>query len=239
MTTVSGTECVVYVNVGKSGKFFAKFKVTTFFACVETSVFKQHHFAVLHSGNLGLCVLADNVMSKRHFAVKQLVEAFCNGFEAELLCIALQCLCNHFGFCGIAFGFRKSIQSSLFLLVKLEVRRKNIVGLSEVRAKDYLCTVIHKIFDGRQCTVDTVFVGDYAVFHGYVEVYADKALLAFHVYISDSFLVHTKRSLLCLYFGVVVNEAIPPSKTNKLLPSFCELTPSNLSPMYIIHQFIK
>ena len=68
------------------------------------------------------------------------------------------------------------------------------MGLAHVGAKYNLCALFHKILNGGKGADDTVFVGDNAVLHGYVEVTSNKDFFAFNVYVFYGFLVHKMKS---------------------------------------------
>ena len=59
-------------------------------------------------------------------------------------------------------------------------------------AENDLRAVLHQIFNGGKRALNTIFVGDHAVFHGNVEVASHEDFLAFHVDVSYGFLVHNK-----------------------------------------------
>ena len=65
-----------------------------------------------------------------------------------------------------------------------------------MRAKNNLCAVFHKIFDGGKRAHNTVFVGYNAVFHRHVEIASYKASFAFNVNVSDRLLVHKLKTPL-------------------------------------------
>ena len=79
MSSVSRTECVVYVNVAESSEFLREGRIILCFSCVKTYVLKKNCFAVLESGNLCLCVISYNVACESNFSVKQFVESVGNG----------------------------------------------------------------------------------------------------------------------------------------------------------------
>ena len=78
------------------------------------------------------------------------------------------------------------------------------MGLAHVRAKHNLCALFHQIFDGGKCADDTVFVGNHAVFHRYVEITSDENFFAFYFYVFYRFLVHSLENLLDINFFVPI-----------------------------------
>ena len=56
--------------------------------------------------------------------------------------------------------------------------------------------MLHQVFNGGKRALNTVFVGDDAVFHGNVEVATDKDFFALDVDVSDCFLVHNGEIIL-------------------------------------------
>ena len=117
--SVSGTECVVYVNVSKCSEFFCEFGVVLFFSCVETNVFKKNSFACVHSGDLSLCIFANDIGSESNLAAEVFVESVSNGLEAEFG-LVLNSLCKKLCFSSCLFGGRESFYFLLFLLGKTE-----------------------------------------------------------------------------------------------------------------------
>jgi len=60
-----------------------------------------------------------------------------------------------------------------------------------VRAKDQFCAVVNQIFDGRERSIDAVFIGDNTVFERNVEVAASKNAFAVYFDIFNGFFVNT------------------------------------------------
>ena len=66
-----------------------------------------------------------------------------------------------------------------------ELGLRAVFGLAEVAAQNDLGAVCDQLFDGGQCRVDAVIVGDDAVLHGDVEVNTDQHALAGVIFIID------------------------------------------------------
>ena len=196
-------ERVVYVYVGIRSQSVHEFGRLFLFALVETQVFEKHAFAVFQRRNLGFRVVADYVFRKRYLAAEQFVEARRNGGEGKLFHVFL-CLFKRFRRGGSLFRFGQSRNLRLFLLVEFELFVEHVVRFAHVRAKNHFRAVLHQVFNGGKRALNTVFVGDDAVFHGNVEVAADKDFFALDVDVSDCFLVHNGEILLGTIFFVQI-----------------------------------
>jgi hypothetical protein len=63
------------------------------------------------------------------------------------------------------------------------------VGLTHVRAKNYLASLLKKVLDRRKSLYDSLIGGDNTVLQGYVKIATDKDSLAGYVDILNGFLV--------------------------------------------------
>lgn len=78
MSSVSGTESIVYVNVAKRSELLGKGGIVLCFSCVETNILEKNSLAILESSDLSLCVRSDDVVCESNLAVKKLVESVGN-----------------------------------------------------------------------------------------------------------------------------------------------------------------
>ena len=187
--TVRGSESVVYVDFAEFGKRLAERFVSSFFARVKTEVFEKNAFSVFKSGNFRFRVGSDDIFGKSHFAVEKFVESVRNGFKREFFDVFLRFF-QRSCFCVRLFRFGKRGDSLLFFLRQSETGSEYIVGFAHMRTKYYLCSMFHKVFNGRKRAVDTVLVGDYPVLHRNVEVTSYKTLFTFYVNVTNRFFVH-------------------------------------------------
>ena len=155
----------------------AKAKIVLGLASVKANVLDQHAGAVLHSGDLCLCIVTDDVGCKCNLTVKLLAETVCNRLQGELYGIVLQCLCLELGSCCLALCLGHLVNLLLLLLIELEVGGEDCVGLTHVGGENYLCALVHQVLDGGECAYDSLIGGDHAVLHGNVEIATDKYLL--------------------------------------------------------------
>ncbi|CDD69036.1 putative phosphoglycerate kinase [Firmicutes bacterium CAG:475] len=200
VSAVCGAECVVDVDVAEISEFSAKLFAVFLFACVETSVFQKHDFAVFEGCNFLVCVLTHKVCCKRNFAGEMLCKFVGNGLQSEFLGIVFESFCDVFRLCSGLFAFGKSLNRLLFFFVKTETFGENVVRFAHVGAKDNFCAVVYEILDGGKCAVDTVFVGDNAVNHRNVEVATNQTLFALDVYVADCHFCHRYSPLRKLIF---------------------------------------
>ncbi len=173
MGAVRRAERVVYVNFGIVCKGFAEGFVLFFFLPVEAEVFYKNGFTVFEIVTLLICVGADNVGCKDYFAVQKLVKSFRNGRKRKLFRFFLFRFFYNCFLCGFA-----RVDLFLVFFIEFDFCGKNGVRLAHVRAKRDLRTVFQKVFDCGQRTLNSVFVGNFTVLHGYVEVAAYKHVLA-------------------------------------------------------------
>jgi hypothetical protein len=61
---VTGTECVVAIDVAHCGQLRSKSFVAFLLAWVEPDIFQNDGFAIFHCANLGVSVVADGVASE-------------------------------------------------------------------------------------------------------------------------------------------------------------------------------
>ena len=201
MSTVSRTECVVYVNLCIGCKLLCKFCVVLFLSCIKTDVFEKNCLALFKSCDLCFCIGTDYILGKGYLAAEQFVKSVCNGFKGELFLIVKSlfkklrsCLCLLFSgeLCNLF----------LFLFGKTEVLGKNVVGLTHMRAKYNLCALGEKILNGRKSLHYSLVTRDNAVFERNVKVASYKYLLACNVNVFDCFLVVSHIfDLLCFKYN--------------------------------------
>ena len=86
MSSVSGAECVVDINVAKACEILGEGFAVLGLLGAEAGVLKQDYVAVLHSGNGCPCIVADNIVvsCKNDFLAELLAESLCNGCKGEL-----------------------------------------------------------------------------------------------------------------------------------------------------------
>ena len=82
-------------------------------------------------------------------------------------------------FFGKAFGHRS----------QGKFRFRFALRFAEMRAEDQFCAVVDEILDGRERSVDTVFIGDDTIFQGNVKVAAGKDAFAVDVNVFNGLFV--------------------------------------------------
>ena len=177
---------------------------------------EKNSFACVHSSDLSLCIFANDIGSESNLAAEVFVETVSNGLKAELG-LVLASLCKKFCSCSCLFFCRESFHFLLFLLGKTEAFGKNVVGFAHVRAKNYLCALTEKIFDGGKCFNSLLLLlgeaealGEYAV--GLTHVRAKNNLCAMLEKILDSgesandSLIRCDNAVLHRYVKVAANK---------------------------------
>ena len=164
MSTVSGTECVVYIAVSVRSQFLGKFFLAffysflcssflfvscvfcqtswfAFFFSIETKVFEQQHFARLQSSSFHGSFFTHTVVSKLNFNTQQFRQVFDDMFQRK--------------FIGNAFR------------------------TTQMRANNDASAVCKDLLQSGKSRTHTGVVCDVEVFvQGYIEVHANKCLFS-------------------------------------------------------------
>ena len=61
-----------------------------------------------------------------------------------------------------------------------ELILRTILRLAQMRAQNYLCALRNQLVDGRECSLNTIVVGDHAVLHRNVEVHTNQNPLSLY-----------------------------------------------------------
>ena len=80
VSSVSGSECIVYENITQGSQFFGEFVSVFGFFCTITGVLQKDYFAVFHSFYSCFCVWSDNfrISCKFYFLSQQFAQSYCN-----------------------------------------------------------------------------------------------------------------------------------------------------------------
>ena len=89
MCTVSGTKCVVYINISQGSQFLGEVFFVLGFFFSETNVFQQDNLTICHRGNQSFCVFADNVFifCKFYILTQQFGQSCSNWSQREFFFI--------------------------------------------------------------------------------------------------------------------------------------------------------
>ena len=84
MSTVSCTECVVYIEVSHRSELSCELRIVLCLFLVETDILEHEDLTVLKSCCLSLSIFADNVSCESNGLADELSKTVCCGLHGEL-----------------------------------------------------------------------------------------------------------------------------------------------------------